>query len=254
MARWCRQERWSVLPAQRSLWALMRSPTTVPVTTRGARPNRLGRCFRVSRQAFDRRHAGRRARAFTEAAAAPARPLQASPGHASSRHLSLPVLRRGRGRSACSLSFKPILSKRADCRSSADGSVHADGGLAVEKDDFHQSRDRSGIGPPRVADLVHLISLVERRSRACSFENAEVGLESDERELRRPDRVAKRASRGGAARYCSDSVVQSASTSRRKLLRNLGEQLSQGCFRARDAGVVLCSRPREVRSTQEAGN
>ena len=39
--------------------------------------------------------------------------------------------------------------------------------------------------------LVRLIGLVERRSRACSFENAEVELESDERELR--DRIAWRS-------------------------------------------------------------
>jgi hypothetical protein len=35
------------------------------------------------------------------------------------------VVRRGNARSACSLGFKPILSKRAGCRSSADGGVHA---------------------------------------------------------------------------------------------------------------------------------
>ena len=53
---------------------------------------------------------------------------------------------------------------------------------------------------PALSLVVHLISLVERRSRACSFENAEVGLESDERELR--DRVAWQSGRlaGGAAR------------------------------------------------------
>jgi hypothetical protein len=39
--------------------------------------------------------------------------------------------------------------------------------LAAAADDFHQSRDRSGIGPPRVADLVHLARLVrlDRRAR-----------------------------------------------------------------------------------------
>ena len=46
----------------------------------------------------------------------------------------IPVLRRGSGRSACSPGVKPILSKRADCRSPADGDVHAGGGVAVEKD------------------------------------------------------------------------------------------------------------------------
>jgi len=39
---------------------------------------------------------------------------------------------------ACSLGVKPILSKCADCRSPADGGVHARGGVAVEKDDDHQ--------------------------------------------------------------------------------------------------------------------
>ena len=46
--------------------------------------------------------------------------------------------------------------------------------------------------------IVHLISLVERRPRACSFENAEVELVNNERELR--DRIAWRSGRlaGGA--------------------------------------------------------
>lgn len=42
---------------------------------------------------------------------------------------------------------------------------------------------------PALSLVVHLISVVERRSRACSFENAEVELESDKRELR--DRIAR---------------------------------------------------------------
>ena len=48
--------------------------------------------------------------------------------------------------------------------------------------------------------VVHLISLVEHRPRACSFENAEVELEGDERELH--DRIASQSGRlaGGAAR------------------------------------------------------
>ena len=51
-----------------------------------------------------------------------------------------------------------------------------------------------------LVDFVHLISLVAGRPRACSFESAEVELESDERELR--DRIAWRSGRlaGGAAR------------------------------------------------------
>jgi hypothetical protein len=47
----------------------------------------------------------------------------------------IPVLRRGSGRSARSLGVKPILSNRADCRSSADEGVHAGGNVAVEKDE-----------------------------------------------------------------------------------------------------------------------
>jgi hypothetical protein len=39
--------------------------------------------------------------------------------------------------------------------------------------------------------FVHLVSLLEHRPRACSFENAEVELEGDERELR--DRIASRS-------------------------------------------------------------
>ena len=45
----------------------------------------------------------------------------------------IPVLRRGSGRSVCSLGVKPILSKRPDCRSCADGGVHAGGGVAVRR-------------------------------------------------------------------------------------------------------------------------
>ena len=59
-------------------------------------------------------------------------PVGATPHHGTSL---IPVLRRGSGRSAWSLGFKPILSKRAACRSPADGGVHASAGVAVEKDD-----------------------------------------------------------------------------------------------------------------------
>ena len=48
------------------------------------------------------------------------------------------AVRRSNARSACSLRFKPILSKRADCRSPAGGGVHAGGGVAVEKDEQRQ--------------------------------------------------------------------------------------------------------------------
>ena len=41
------------------------------------------------------------------------------------------VVRRSKARSVCSLEFKPILSKRADCRSPADGGIHPGGGVAV---------------------------------------------------------------------------------------------------------------------------
>ena len=46
------------------------------------------------------------------------------------------VVRSINARSGCSLGFKPILSKRADCRSLADGGVHAGGGVAAEKDEI----------------------------------------------------------------------------------------------------------------------
>jgi hypothetical protein len=61
-------------------------------------------------------------------------------GATSHRGTSLvPVLRCGSGRSACSLGFKPTLSKCANCRSRADGGVHAGGGVAVEKDEIRSS-------------------------------------------------------------------------------------------------------------------
>jgi hypothetical protein len=50
------------------------------------------------------------------------------------------VVRRGSARPACSLDVKPILSKCADCRSPADGGVHAGGGGAVKKDDDQEPR------------------------------------------------------------------------------------------------------------------
>jgi hypothetical protein len=46
------------------------------------------------------------------------------------------VVRRNNAGSACSLSSRPILSKRADCRSPADGGVDAGGDVTVEKDDW----------------------------------------------------------------------------------------------------------------------
>ena len=49
------------------------------------------------------------------------------------------VVRRSKARSVCSLEFKPILSKRADCRSPADGGVRPRGGVAVEKDESRVS-------------------------------------------------------------------------------------------------------------------
>ena len=58
---------------------------------------------------------------------------------------------RSNPRSACSLGFKPILSKRADCRSPSDGGVQAGGGIAVEKDDRRNSRrPKSSAVPARM--------------------------------------------------------------------------------------------------------
>jgi hypothetical protein len=51
------------------------------------------------------------------------------------------VVRRSNAQSACSLGSKPILSKRADCRSPADGDVHGGGVVAVEKDEPQQRCD-----------------------------------------------------------------------------------------------------------------
>ncbi len=63
-----------------------------------------------------------------------------------------------------------------------------------------------------LSELVHLVSLVAGRPRACSFENAEVELESDERELR--DRIAWRSGRlaGRRRAYCSDSSLRNRRT------------------------------------------
>jgi hypothetical protein len=68
------------------------------------------------------------------------------------------VVRRSNARSACSLGFKPILSKRADCRSPADGGVHAGGGVAVKKDE-----DRHGRSAPTSLLLSRRATVSDRR-------------------------------------------------------------------------------------------
>jgi hypothetical protein len=60
--------------------------------------------------------------------------------------------------------------------------------------------ERRDYNPGSLLKIVHLGSVVERRPRACSVENAEVELERDHRELR--CRIAWRSERlaGSAAR------------------------------------------------------
>ena len=55
--------------------------------------------------------------------------------HATSRDLADTGSAARQRASDCSLGVKLIFSKRADCREPADGGVHADGGVAVEKDE-----------------------------------------------------------------------------------------------------------------------
>ena len=55
--------------------------------------------------------------------------------------------------------------------------------LAPGPDDLAKRRGGLRGDSRSVVEIVHLISLAERRPRACSVENAEVGLEHDQREL-----------------------------------------------------------------------
>ena len=52
------------------------------------------------------------------------------------------VVRGSNPRSDCSLGVKPILSKRADCRSPANGGVHVGGDVTVEEDDNQRCHPR----------------------------------------------------------------------------------------------------------------
>ena len=55
------------------------------------------------------------------------------------------VVPRGSGRAPCSLGSRPILSKRAHCRSSRDGGVRVGVGVAVEMDELgERSHDLRG--------------------------------------------------------------------------------------------------------------
>jgi hypothetical protein len=74
------------------------------------------------------------------------------------------VLRRSNARSACSVGFKPILSKRADCPPPADGGVHAAGGVAVDTDEDQASvGGNSDVLPDRApSSSVGIISLGHR--------------------------------------------------------------------------------------------
>jgi hypothetical protein len=64
------------------------------------------------------------------------------------------AVRRSNARSPRSLGFKPILSKRADCRSPAGGGVHAGGGVAVEKDEEEKTRVGRRARPRTLLQLV----------------------------------------------------------------------------------------------------
>jgi len=68
---------------------------------------------------------------------------------------------------------------------------------AAGKDELQNCQGAEAATLVRLSQLVHLISLVERRPRACSFENAEVELKRDERELL--DRIAWRSGVSPAA-------------------------------------------------------
>jgi hypothetical protein len=62
-------------------------------------------------------------------------------------------------------------------------SESGDSQLTCAKDENEASPAGRGRPPPGLLPFVHLISLAERRPRACSVENSEVGLEYDQREL-----------------------------------------------------------------------
>jgi hypothetical protein len=114
--------------------------------------------------------------------------------------------------------------------------------LATPPDDLHESR-ASGVGTDtRLPQLVHLSSLVERRSRASSFEKAEVELEHDQLELR--SRIAWLSERltAGAALTVQIRPHQERDLGRPALPPCVAEQRSKGAgLGAR--GADLLNRP-----------
>jgi hypothetical protein len=93
------------------------------------------------------------------------------------------LVQRTNASSACSLGCKPVLSKRAGCRSPADGVV--DAGVVVELDD--EGQRRPGLSDPRNAEVRLLaggcrptlrpaaLPVAEQRSRAGAVTRVGVG-------------------------------------------------------------------------------
>ena len=132
-------------------------------------------------------------------------------------------------------------------------------GVAAARDEKEACRAIPGAPPPSLLPFVHLISLVEGRLRACSFENAEVELESDERELR--DRIARQSGRlaGGAARTAQIRPDQQRGRGRRELVQLLAKRqpdrqvaATTGVVRSAQAGSDLDRDAGDVRAAPES--
>jgi hypothetical protein len=74
------------------------------------------------------------------------------------------VARHSNAGSVCSLGLKPIISKGADCRSSADGGVHPASGVAAETDDYRHSQSGVPDPVPRLPRIVPSDSYPEVRA------------------------------------------------------------------------------------------
>jgi hypothetical protein len=61
----------------------------------------------------------------------------------------------------------------------------AEHGVVLRGDFRSREKEKVAVELDAIASLVHVISLVQRRPRACSVEKAEVELQHDQRDLHR---------------------------------------------------------------------
>ena len=162
------------------------------------------------------------------------------------RAAALPiVVRRGNAWSACSLGFKLLLSKRADCRSPANGGIHAHGGVAVELDDDRRL-DVVRLLPPPVESTV---TRRRRQDLSCVEMRRTSGSSSASRSLAPRDDSAGRPPLGN----CGVASRRSSVSSRRLvwstqfLDRQRSRRHGRPDYRDRGEAAVTAPRPRVLR-------